>query len=370
MSADEAQAQPLANVQEAEVSEAGDFCVFQASKPVSIDAHRSAVIPVFQSTLDESNAYLHFKTANHSTRPFRAIRFKNTTGHSLGRGVCTVYDANHYAGSCVLPATKPDDFAFLAHALETGVKVTVHAAALKRRRVGVKIAAGVAYDHTLNTTETRYIIHSSQQESFQFLLDHVARISRANVEFVLQRVNSEPQPLPGQEMADSHRCEFQLSDRELITITVSESAIQQSQIQLVGENWQDSKRNIKWLFANLVETHSPLAENESIRQAVELNRRLSETSEQITHARAEVERLTQRQERLRKNIKTGGGVHQDEKWRTDLARAEDAIVQLEDERIPELMDQSDQLAKQLYDSLKSLVLESDGIQENQGYPQF
>ena len=102
-----------ASIEEAEIADTGDFCIFQSASPVSIEANHSAIIPVFATTLDESKPVLHFKTENHPDRPFRALRFKNTTEHSLGRGVCTIYDQTTYAGNCILPATKPGADALL-----------------------------------------------------------------------------------------------------------------------------------------------------------------------------------------------------------------------------------------------------------------
>ena len=62
----------VAEVQEAEVTETGDFCIFESATPVSIDARRSAVIPVFQTDLDESSAVLHYRESvsyTHLTLP-------------------------------------------------------------------------------------------------------------------------------------------------------------------------------------------------------------------------------------------------------------------------------------------------------------
>ena len=131
------------------MTETGDFCIFESATPVSIDARRSAVIPVFQTDLDESSAVLHYRESNHAERPFQSIRFKNTTEHSLGRGVCTVYDETTYVGTCILPATKPDADAMLPHALETSVRVRKKVKPLKNRRVGIRVSEGVGYELSL-----------------------------------------------------------------------------------------------------------------------------------------------------------------------------------------------------------------------------
>src|SRR5690606_32300489 len=112
-----------ATVETAPIREVGDFAVFHAQTPVSIGAHRSALVPIFQVALEQSRSVLYYKASDWSSRGYRAIEFTNTTPHSLGRGVCSVYADNTFLGSCVLPATSPGGDALLVHALDTGVRI-------------------------------------------------------------------------------------------------------------------------------------------------------------------------------------------------------------------------------------------------------
>ena len=74
----------------AEVHEVGDFCVFESPSPVSIDANRSAVVPVFHVDLRNAKSVLHYKASNHSERPYRAIQFLNRPNTAWDEN-CTVY---------------------------------------------------------------------------------------------------------------------------------------------------------------------------------------------------------------------------------------------------------------------------------------
>ena len=45
------------------------------------------------------------------------------------------------------------------------------------------------------------------------------------------------------------------------------------------------------------------------------------------------------------------------RWQNDLAKSEDAIVQLEDQRIPELAEQQLKIREQLFNALHTLTLD-------------
>ena len=326
---------------------------------MSIDAHRSAVIPVFQTSLDDSNAVFYFKEANHAERPYRAIKFKNTTGHSLGRGICTIYDQTTFAGTCVLPATKPDEESFLAHALETGIRVQKEPSHEQNRRVGIKIADGVAYNSHHVAITTNYVINSSRDESLPFVLDHPWRIAPdAEFECLLHRQNhDEPIQISFDKLKNGIRTEFQLLERDVVVITVLEAKVTRSQIKLAGEHGGDERFRVPWLYENIVESDLALADDPNVRDCIEIHKLLLEKNDQILHANAEITKHEKRQERLRKNIQTGGGEQQNLRWQNDLARAEDAIVQLEEEHIPALEREQEQLRSRLETALRSLIIE-------------
>ena len=84
---------------------------------------------------------------------------------------------------------------------------------------------------------------------------------------------------------------------------------------------------------------------------------MDEKEAEIRDANNEIERLSQRQTRLRENIKTGSHDQQTTKWQTNLANAEDAIVELEDERLPKLKAELIAIRKQMFEAVKGLAIE-------------
>jgi hypothetical protein len=344
-----------AQIDEAEVAEAGDFCIFQSQHPVSIEARRSAVIPVFQTEMGESKTVLHFKKENHPERPYRAVRFVNETGHSLGRGICTVFDESIYAGSCIVPAMKEAEDTLLPHALDSGVKITTKKKRDVVRRISVQISEGVVVETHHRQKQTDYHVKNNAQP-MPLVLDHQIGDSPNQVEIHLLRPDVEPAILEPESLKSGKRVKIELEESDVLVVSVVETKTTKHNVHLSDPTWKGNLQ-VSWLVQNLIETNSPLADDAAVQNCIQLQRDLDEINLQVEHARNEVERLNKRQDRLRKNIKTGGGEQQDTRWRTDLGKTEDAIVQLEDERIGDLNRQCDQVRKELFAALNELSLQ-------------
>jgi hypothetical protein len=346
-----------AEVEATEVSEIGDFCVFESAHPVSIEAHRSAIIPVFQTTLKDSKSVLHFNVGNHAQRPFRAIRFHNTTEHSLSRGVCTVFDQKTYVGNCILPVTAPGGVSLLPHALETEVRVLHHAEKIEARRIGVRIVDGVVSDSFHKLQRTEYTINSQREEAFTFVVDHPLRLSYGNIKCQLVRESVAPVRLDLEVLSDGRRAEFELLPRDVVKVVFVETCVAKSQVCLVGESSADGNLKVSWLYDNLIESNTSLAQEPEILRCIELQRELEEIQNQISHANDELKRLICRQQRLRENIRVGVNAQQTARWHDDLARAEDMLVQLEEVHCPKLVAGRDECRRALYQALKNLMID-------------
>lgn len=348
--------QEPAETADADVQMVGDFCVFESPAPVTIAAQRSAVIPVFQTTLSNTESILHYKHENHAERPFRSIQFQNETEYSLGRGVCTVYDAGVYAGSCVLPAVAPGDDALLPHALETGVRLRRELAKPIERVVGLRLANGICYTNTYEEQTSHYDVRSSRDENYELVLDHDFALKKPNVSGTLQREEGNAETLELKEnLKAGMRFSVELNARERLRISVVESRVVQSSVRLVSKSGKELRAD--WLETNLVYTNGPLANEPGIQKCLEIQSRLGALQEQMQKAELDRTRLAEKQDRLRKNIGTGGNNEQTDRWRTDLGKAEDAITEIEETLLPELSRQEQAIRDELRDALRGLSAE-------------
>ena len=199
-----AQAQSAAT-DDANVQESGDFCIYESANPVSIGARRSAVIPIFQTTLDNAQSVLHYHADHHPERPYRTVLFENDTQYSLGRGVCTVYREGAYAGSCVMPATRPGAPALLAHALETGVRVHRKTKRRVRKSTAIRLSAGCCYTDYHESQVTEFAITNQHHESYPMIVDHDFQLFQPKATYELVRADGSCEALtPNETFAGWH----------------------------------------------------------------------------------------------------------------------------------------------------------------------
>ena len=115
----------------------------------------------------------------------------------------------------------------------------------------------------------------------------------------------------------------------------------QSRVALTKSEYDKGDLQVGWLHENLISVNASLLDDPAVLKCIELQKRLDENLTSQRAAEQEIERLTNRQERLRKNIKTGSSDQQNLRWLTDLGQAEDGIVALEDSKLPELKSEHD-----------------------------
>jgi hypothetical protein len=341
----------------AEVHEVGDFCLFESESLVTIPAKRSTVIPVFHVELADAKSVLHYKHENHPDRPYRSIEFTNKSGFSLGRGVCTVFEEAAYSGNCIIPALKPEETRLLPHALETGVSVHQDQKHQRNRVVALRLSEGFCYTSTRQRRETHYHVKNSRDEKYELVLDHDHTLTEPDIEAAI-RHDGKDEPLDiATKLADGVRYSIPVGPKSELIVKVIEQRIAESQVELIGISKQHENLQVGWLEQNLVKTNGPLALNEGIQECLSIHRDLEAKRQEISDAVNETQRLAERQERLRQNIKAGGQDELTNRWRTDLDEAEQAIRKLEEEREPALRDEEKSLRSKLKDALKSLSAE-------------
>jgi hypothetical protein len=341
----------------AEVHEVGDFSIFEAELPVTIPSKRSTVIPVFNVGLSEVKSVLHYKHENHPSRPYRSVDFKNQTGFSLGRGVCTVFEEAAYSGNCIMPVLKQEESRLLPHALETGVSVQRDHKQRRDKVVGLRLSQGFSYTDTQQHQATEYHVKNSRDKSCELILDHNDALVEPEVQAQLIRGETSEPLEPTTRLAGGARYSLTLGPKCELIVRIAEHRIDQTSIQLVRIAGEKEVLRVDWLYDHYVKTHGPLALNEDIRNCVRLQRDMETKQEQIADAVRETERFAKRQARLRENIKSGGQDELTNRWRTELDEAEQAIRKIEEEDIPAFRQDERTLRAELVEALKSLSLE-------------
>ncbi|QGJ71742.1 Hypothetical protein PBC10988_34490 [Planctomycetales bacterium 10988] len=344
-----------AQTESAQLTEVGDFSIFHAEKPVNIPAHHSSVIPIFQLKLDEAKTILHYKVDNHETKPYRCVNFKNQAGFHLGKGMCTVFEQGHFAGSSVLPSMKPEDDRLLPHALETGVTVTYKPN--KRRQshlASIEIVQGVCKREFIHSKKCTYTIQNNRKEPYELFLDHQPMLREPTTSASIQLNGKNLSLESHSELKEGIRYKVQLEPKATLRIKVYEEETEITSYELFLAANQDESAKINWILTNLLKTNGPLAENKDLHHCFSLYEELNAKREEISDLNQEMERIISREERLRENIKSGGKDALTTRWRKELDDAEKEIQKLVDQQIPQLREEEKKLRQQLSQALKSL----------------
>ena len=158
-------------------------------------------------------------------------------------------------------------------------------------------------------------------------------------------------------LADGVRYVIPVGPKSELIVKVVEQCIEQSRVKLITISKQQERLHIDWLEENVVKTNGPLALNEGVQECLRIHQDVQAKTQEISDAVNEAQRLAERQDRLRQNIKAGGQDELTSRWRTDLGEAEQQIRQIEEERLPALHNEEKSLRSSLKNGLKSLAAE-------------
>ena len=340
-----------------EVKEIGDFSVFESKTPISIGAGESTTIPVFNVALKDATTTLFFKGENHPERPFRAISFKNETNHSLGRGVCTVYEKGTYAGSCILPACKSGEKRMLPHALETGVRVRTERIPQQYAVTSIKISKGTAVSKRQQTCRTTYRIENSKNEPFELVLDHnrlavgcdkKASLKTGNdggdggeIATLIQTIE------PTESLKMGYRYTITLPANQTVTLAIDERQVVDQTIVLEGsQGWG-------WIVNNIIQSDLDITDD-TIQNCIKAQKDLDAKSQELANLDSKTQVAEQEQKRLIVLIQAD---KENANYRTRLGETEEEVRKATRETIPALNEEIEKLTEALYDALGKVALD-------------
>jgi hypothetical protein len=307
----------------------GDFAIFTSKNPVNIGRKRSAVIPLFQAKAD-GNSFLLYKEASDAKRPFRAVKFKNTTEYSLGKGSCTVYTDDTYQGQVVLEATKPGEERILPHARENGVRVFINppgsnGGATTSRRARIEISKGTVLIDKVNTHERVYRFVNSKAETFDLEIEHQRQIGDEWTTFEVKG-NTEPTAA----LENGLRIPTKLPGKGQLEVRVRET----QPISQTFVLYQNPVDKFGWFLRTVIQADNPpekLAKSKKITNVIDLYEKVCQAQRELEEADEEVKALTREQKRKLELVKSGGSGTQGDAWRKELADNEKELKRQERE---------------------------------------
>jgi hypothetical protein len=336
------------------VSDVGDFALYTSKNPVNIGRQRSAVIPLFQAQA-EGQALLLYKEQADPKRPYRAVKFKNTTEYSLGKGSCTVYMDDVYQGQVILEGTKPGEERILPHARENGVRAFKNppgsgGGSTSDRRMRIEIVKGTVVIDNVNTHETVYRFVNSKPETFNMEIEHQRQIGDARTTFQVKGNTGATAALE-----NGLRIPCKLPSKGQTEVRVQETY----QVSHTVILYQTPVETFQWFLRTVIDVDEPpdkLVKSRKISKVIDLFNNVTQANEKVRDAEQEVKVLSREQARKLELVKSGGSGTQVDTWRQELASNEKEIHSYEREKLPALRKAVKEAENALTEALKNLTV--------------
>lgn len=306
--------------------EVGDFCIFTSKEPVTILARMSAVVPMFSVPLSKAGVVLYYNENYNQRRAYRAIKFRNETEYSLGKGKTLIYNQGTFSGECVLEPTKPGENRMLPHCMENGVKIYKETKSTDYRRVSLKISDSSATEQICYSSVTTYKLVNIKNEEFKLAIEH-SNVLKAYPELTVETSGVDVKEREKLASNDGYRFYLELKPSETVVLTVTEVAMTEMISQI---------NNANWLVSQVVNRNSVLSQDPQIKVCLEIAKQLDDVREEETSLSQRRQLLSQQGDRIRANlaaIKDGMAMPE---WVHDLHETELEIRKIDKEDSPAL----------------------------------
>lgn len=292
---------------EASIREAGSFFEYSCQTPVSIPAKRSAVVPLFNVELNSVEKILYF---NHkeSDKPFRALRWRNSTGQTLGKGVCSVFEDGTFLGKAIITDTQKNQESVLIHAVEGGVSVKRSPGQVKQQYSRIAFKNGLLHTTLVRTSEVSLALANKRDESFVVNVEHSCAPGTK-----IKVTNLEANNLV--ETKDGYRLTFPLKANGRVDFNITDLLSVKQEVTL------DTIGALDWFRQNVLYTDHPLAENKAMQALLKVEGEIAEVQEAIQNYESDRQEQLATQKRLQELLKDCDDETKG-KWRKEIVEAE------------------------------------------------
>jgi hypothetical protein len=293
-----------------EAQEVGELFEYHFSRPASVKAGESLLLPFVQQKITARQVYIW--DSGEGVHPQRAAKLTNSTGKTLDGGPVTVYTPEGYTGESLMSTFKAGDKRFLSFAIDLGTRVTT------KFDTGAQVIRSFKAEHGLLTTKsvlerrTTYTVSNVDAKEKALLISH---------------------PVVGEQELISPKPEEKSDQRYLFAVTapaagstsltvVEQQPLEES-VSIMGLN---ADQIVAWIAARKL---SPEA-RQKLETLAAKKRDLSDATAAIQQLEARINALSADESRLRQNIQSLNSVvsqrPQVEKWAADLAAKEVFII--------------------------------------------
>ncbi len=297
---------------------------------VSLPRQRSAMIPIITDPIEVEKLSIYNQNVL-PKNPLNGAKVKNTTGKHLLAGPITVLEANSYAGDARIDNVPPGQERLISYGIDLQVLVNASKNKNESAIVSGKIIKGVLNIRRRNVFTQDYTAENKSENDKTLIVEHPFRQGWKLVEGT---------PKPAETTEALYRFKESLAAGKQATLTVKEEIVNSETIAILP------------MDTNALDFYSKTGEigkdvRDALAKAAGFKGQLVDTQRKIDALKAELNAITQDQNRIRENIKTV----------PDKSALKNRLLEKLDEqekRIDEIFKSIDQLTKTLDQQRKAL----------------
>ncbi len=293
----------------------GELFEYSFASPVSVKQGESAMLPFLQQKVGARKLLIYMESFG--LHPMNAAEISNSTGKTLDGGPITVYDAKAYAGEALVETLKAGDKRLITYGVDLGSRVTTAFDSSRANVREIHFARGIlTTKNAIEETKT-YTIRNVDPQRKTVLIEHKQRPGYKLLD-----------AKPSETTADAYRFEINVGGNTTETFAVREERV------------YDQTQSLSSLTPDLIVTYlqnRALSEagRRQLDQIAQKKRDIATNDAQIRQAQADLNNLTQDEERQRRNIESLRNVagQQDlvQQYARQLAAAEVKLAGLRDQ---------------------------------------
>jgi hypothetical protein len=272
--------------------------------------------------------------------------FTNTTGISLGKGVCSVFQDMVNVGEGILDECKPGETRVIPHQIETGVRVVVRRPPVESRVNHIAISKGTYLSEAVNTSRAHFILRNKKDEEFRVLLEHDGVLGEG-AELTVE-IDRPPSDWHHEAIPGGWRISLSLGPGEEVSLDVTEARKTEQRVVLDEGN-----------FYSLLNASASLVGDAPVRAALNVQEQIRDCEARVAEAKAEREAHLALAKRVTGYVEKAPEGEQRNTWLRDLAEAETEIRRIDRHRLPELNHELKALRQKLRDALTAIVADWD-----------
>jgi hypothetical protein len=293
----------------------GELFEYSFSSPVSVKQGESAMLPFLQQKIGARKLLIYMESFG--LHPMNAAEIANSTGKTLDGGPITVYDANAYAGEALVETLKAGDKRLITYGVDLGARVTTAFDSSRANVREIHYARGILTMRNAVEETRTYTIRNVDPGRKTVIIEHKQRAGYKLLD-----------GKPTETTADAYRFEVNVGGNATETFAVREERV------------YDLTSSISSITPDVIATYlqnKALSEasRKQLDQIAQKKREVAANDGQLRQTQADLNSLTQDEERQRRNIESLRNVagQQDlvQQYARQLAAAEVKLAALRDQ---------------------------------------